>query len=363
MTDVRLRFLEPIDVLALRGNRPFGDPGSYGVSVLPPWPSVAAGALRSLVFAETGKAIEDADEFRILDFHIARRLADGSVQRFHSLPSDLNAIPGQDATPLLRRLLPRTPAQGLLCSAPLAKLPVVAEDARGKPTLGYWLDDTGWTAHLSGTIPAAESLRSREKLWELDERVGVGLDATSGRADDGKLFSMQTVAFARDVGFLVAFAGSVEIPEQGIARIGGDGHAVRIHAIASGSFPRSDYASIAASGRARVVLTSPGIFPDGWRLPGMRDDGRLELHGVRARVVAAAVPRAEVVSGWDLARWQPKPAQRVAPRGSVYWLEDLEASSELLDKLADHGLWAETGDHESRRVEGYNRFAFGASPE
>lgn len=39
------RFLEPLDVLFLRGNKLFGDPGSYGASLVPPWPSVAAGAL------------------------------------------------------------------------------------------------------------------------------------------------------------------------------------------------------------------------------------------------------------------------------------------------------------------------------
>ena len=37
-------FIEPLDVLYLRGNKLFGDPGSYGESMIPPWPSVAAGA-------------------------------------------------------------------------------------------------------------------------------------------------------------------------------------------------------------------------------------------------------------------------------------------------------------------------------
>ena len=40
------RFLEPLDVLFLRANKLFGDPGSYGESLVPPWPSAAAGALR-----------------------------------------------------------------------------------------------------------------------------------------------------------------------------------------------------------------------------------------------------------------------------------------------------------------------------
>ncbi len=45
-------FIEPLDVLFLRGNKLFGDPGSYGESLVPPWPSIAAGALRSRLLAE-----------------------------------------------------------------------------------------------------------------------------------------------------------------------------------------------------------------------------------------------------------------------------------------------------------------------
>ena len=40
-------FIDPIDTHFLRGNRLFGDPGSFGDALVPPLPSVAAGALRS----------------------------------------------------------------------------------------------------------------------------------------------------------------------------------------------------------------------------------------------------------------------------------------------------------------------------
>ena len=47
-------FIEPLDVLFLRGNKLFGDPGSFGEAMIPPWPSVAAGALRSRMLADAG---------------------------------------------------------------------------------------------------------------------------------------------------------------------------------------------------------------------------------------------------------------------------------------------------------------------
>jgi CRISPR-associated protein Cmr3 len=107
-------------------------------------------------------------------------------------------------------------------------------------------------------------------------------------------------------------------------------------------------------------------------------DIRFELHGITARLVCAAVPRAEVVSGWDMAGRQPgpkkpvpstgwpKPAQRAAPTGSVYWLDDLDATAELLRRLVQHGLWPENldqdcnGDLMSRRAEGFNRVTIAA---
>jgi len=82
---------------------------------------------------------------------------------------------------------------------------------------------------------------------------------------------------------------------------------------------------------------------------------RLDLHGVKGRLVCAALPRAEVVSGWDLAQWQPKPAQRAAPTGSVYWLDQLEATPEALRKLAAQGLWGDPCEDAARRAEGFNR--------
>ena len=38
-------FIEPLDVLFLRGNQLFGEPGSYGEALMPPWPSVPGAPL------------------------------------------------------------------------------------------------------------------------------------------------------------------------------------------------------------------------------------------------------------------------------------------------------------------------------
>jgi len=385
MSIVESRFIEPLDVLFLRGNKLFGDPGSFGESLVPPWPSVAAGALRSRMLADDGVdlaafahgAVEhptlgtpaQPGAFAVTAFDLARRFADGHVEALIAPPADLVISESDNGSLSVRALRPTSPAAGLLASTPFANLPVLAEPTRGKPAPGYWLTEAGWRRYLAGETPQPAELVKSSELWRIDPRVGVGLDAATGRAADGKLFSVQAVAMAQrhdatgfDVGFLAAVTGAAP-PTGGTLRLGGDGRAAAIHVVAANR-PESDLAAIAAAKRCRLVLTTPGIFVRGWLPTGATQtaDGtlRFDLHGVRGKLICAAVPRAEIISGWDLAKWQPKPAQRAAPTGSVYWLEDLVATPDAIRKLADAGLWSEVCEDSARRAEGFNRITLAA---
>ena len=364
------RFLEPLDVLFLRGNKLFGDPGSYGESMVPPWPSVAAGAIRSRMLVDDKVDLEqfrnnqtvhpvlgtpaDPGSFTVTGFHLARR-RDGRVESLHPLPADLLVTKDDDQLDI-RRLQPQTLAAGIDSAASLPKLPVLAIDQRAKPDGGIWLTQAGWQACLDGDLPGKEQLVDTGSLWKLDPRVGIGLDPARSSAEDGKLFTVQAVAPNEGVGFLVGITGA-EPPAGGLLRLGGDGRAA---AISQGEYipPQADLEAIAQAGRCRIILTSPGIFPDGWRPPGTDAEYRFSLRGVAGRLVCAAAPRAETISGWDLAQWRPKPAQNAAPAGSVFWLEALEATPEALHKLAETGLWPDTGYDAQRRAEGFNRFTF-----
>ena len=365
------RFLEPLDVLILRGNRLFGDAGSYGESLVPPWPSVAAGAIRSQMLATegidlsafaTGKAPhpqlgtpEQPGSFTVSAFTLARRAGE-DVESLHPLPADLVATRG-DTGVELDWLRPASPASGISSSAPLPFSPVLTTDTPAKPEAGVWLTQSGWQQYLNGELPAIEARLAAGSLWQLDPRVGVGLDPEKGRAEDGKLFTVQAVAFQPGHGFLVAIEGA-NPPGDGSLRLGGDGRGAAVSAC-DYSAPEPDYEAIARAGRARLILTSPGLFPGGWRLPGSDADHRVSLGDVTGRLVCAAVPRAEVISGWDLAAWRPKSAQRVAPVGSVYWLEELQGSADELRKLVAVGLWPDEGYDAQRCAEGFNRFTWG----
>ncbi len=391
-------FIEPLDVLFLRGNKLFGDPGSHGESLVPPWPSVAAGALRSRMLADDGVDLAafsagkvehptlgtpaQPGAFAVTAFNLARRHAGGRLEALIALPADLVVTEDEVGKPVsVRALQPTLPASGLLSSAPFAQLPVLAERERNKPASGYWLTEAGWRQYLAGQVPEPAHLVKFSTLWSIDDRVGLGLDAASGRAADGRLFSVQAVAMKKrgerigtdpetkktvpadyDVGFLATVSGA-EPPTDGLLRLGGDGRAAAIHPTVDYRLPPPDYGAIVAARRCRLVLATPGIFEGGWLPAGIiQADGefRLDLHGVKGRLVCAAVPRAEVISGWDLARWEPKPAMRAVAAGGVYWLDQLDTTPEALRKLAETGLWRESCQDAARRAEGFNRIAIAA---
>jgi CRISPR-associated protein Cmr3 len=372
---VHHRFIEPLDVLVLRGNKLFGDPGSHGESLVPPWPWGAAGALRSAMLAREGVDLAAfargevahaalgtplvPGSFAVVAFTLARRLGGGRIESLHALPADLVAAADAEAAGTkLKRLAPTAPTAGLSSSVPLPLWPVLAEAARSKPASGFWLTQAGWADYLAGRAPDAAAVLRSTDLWGEDLRTGVGLDPARRRAADGQLFTVQAVAFRPGIGFLASVEGA-EPPADGTLRFGGDGRGAALHAAAYRP-PAADFAAIARSARARVVLTTPGLFPEGWCLPGVDEQQRIRWPGLNARLVCAAVARAEIVSGWDLALRQPKAAERVAPAGSVYWLDEIESTPEALGKLAAQGLWF--GDHQNapRRAEGFNRFTFAA---
>ena len=389
-------FIDPVDALFLRGNKLFGDPGSFGDALVPPWPSAVAGALRSALLANResdpwrfarGEITDNTElgtperpgSFLITQFQMAHRGPEGTAEPLYGLPADLSvtrrAAGSRDEDREVRRVRPHGPPKGIQASAATQSLAVLAEPRRVKPLTGHWLSEKGWRQYLDdGKIDQRHLVPSNE-LWRLDARIGIALDPRKGRASDGALFTSQGIVLRKpehrraseaalgwNVGFLAGVSGATLPDDPLMLRFGGDGRA----AVATRTdlcAPEVNYDGIAAAGCCRLILTTPGLFEGGWKPTGVTGDGRdlrFELHGVRARLVCAAVPRFEVISGFDLAKRGPKPAQRVAPVGSVYWLDKLDATGDTLRNLAARGLWSDPVENAARRAEGFNRITFGA---
>lgn len=405
-------FVTPLDVLMLRGNRSFGAAGEHGEALLPPWPSLFAGAFRSALLAGDARRLAEfvavGNQAGLSEDQRCQRMrgvlgdalfatlgtpqrpgsfcirwaslayrpvggpagnASGSANPALPLPADLLAQEDGGVSQL-KSLQPATPPAGLRASASLPMTALLHSAKQLKPANGHWLDGNGLTAHLQGRLPST-TLRS-DALFKRETRLGIALDAASSTASDGALYTTEAVALRDDsglkvglqVGFLVGIAGAAPLADSGLLRLGGDGRGACWQRV---PFDPPAAPQIAQGGRFRLLLTTPGIFSAGW-LPEavVRDTSgacRLRGDGFSARLACAAMPRHEVVSGWDLAAWAPKIARRVASAGSVYWFDQFEGDAGKLATWVKHGLWPQNAamqaDIAPRRAEGLHNALLG----
>lgn len=404
-------FVEPVDSLFVRGNLSFGDSGEHGTGVMPPPPSLFAGAFRSAILGKDADALArfaaqgaagtadldaalgtlDPETFQVTRpgaFRIAwvtlagRRALNGAstVEPVFPLPADLVRLDGA-----FSHLTPEAANPLVADGRDLPRVAVLRSPKQAKPEAGVYLSAAGWQTHLAGGIPdpTAGALKAAA-LHSRDPRLGVGLDTDAGTARSGLIYTTEGHAFSprndstkaeqvptpfAATGFLVGIEGADGLlPETGFLRLGGDGHGARYQRV-SYQPPSPPLDVIARTGRFRLILATPGLYgaplpsgqgmavgASGWLPAGitLQDDGYvLHAAGCTARLVCAAVPRREVVSGWDLFAWRPKDAQRAAPAGSVYWFEDFRGDPGKLAAWVGAGIWGDDADHQ-RRTEGYN---------
>ena len=314
--------------------------------------------------------------FRIAGFTLARRVG-GAIDLCFPLPADVVVTDKElnDAS----YLEPTAVSGALRSSAAFAELPILRAAKPAKPIGGLWLNGAGWQAYLNGErLTAAHLLRS-SGLWQTDPRLGIALEGGRGTVQTGMLYTAETVAFRRegrdaatgknyhDVGLFVGVDGAEGlIPQEGLLRFGGDGRGAAVVPCSTRP-PKPDWPRIDRERRFRLVLATPGLFEHGWRLPGLAADNLWHgPDGCVAKLVAASVNRADVISGWDLAKWShgksgPKTAFRAAPTGSVYWFEEFQGTVAALGKLVAEGFWA-TSEYpdSSRRAEGFNNLFIAA---
>ena len=390
-------YVRPTDSLFIRGNLAFGDSGEHGASQMPPPPSLFAGAFRSAILGQNAQHMAQflasqplADEararclgsyaqpgeFRLSWLSLAGQ-ADGQAtpEAVSPLPADLVVL-GKAFAPLI----PRSVAAGIASAGELPMRATLFSAKQEKPSTGIYLRGTGLQDHLTGKLPGAAAQVAAGHLFHRDPRLGIGLNADSRTAQESLIYTTEGFAFGpgaacdgkaspfASTGFLVGMEGVADVlPAQGSLRLGGDGRSAHYQRV---EFKPPVAANLAANKRFRLVLQSPALFSQGWLPDGVvQQDGLYQLQlrgaGLTARLACAAIGRREVVSGWDLHGWMPKPAQAVAPAGSVYWFDEFEGDVGKLAAWAQGGLWAENLDTMDttqimRRAEGYNLALLGA---
>lgn len=342
-------FLKPLDVLYFRGNEAFGDTGQHGEALMPPWPSVFSGALRSAILASdpeihlgffTEKTREDDVPSPTMRQIIGTPRKPGSFRVnfvalgterdvFVPAPADLlvweeEGSAGKKVVKTVRRLVPvarseltlgREHSEGLPFSFPQELSHVfIGRLPRGKPGSGWWLKQKALETYLRGETPEPEDLIHSTELWSADFRLGIARSRESYTAEEGRIYTAVAIALKPDLGFVVGVEG-VEaslLPLGSVVRLGGDGRGAEVRRW-QGELPEINPP---AEGWLAVCVT-PCISPLGWLPPLPTSWAGPQGHG-GPRLLACRVARPQVVSGWDLAAHQPKPAQPAIPQGSVF---------------------------------------------
>jgi CRISPR-associated protein Cmr3 len=209
---------------------------------------------------------------------------------------------------------------------------------------------------------------------EKEERTHVSIDAETGAADEGKLFT--TVALP--LMYLARYGAgnrspfkdryapislAVKVTASGwcgetVSRLdtlhplGGERRLVNWKAGGANRWvcPGIVAGALNGSRRVRMVLATPAIFAGGWK-PGWLDP---DLTGtppgaeVVIRLVGVSIQRWKAVSGWSLANRPnqppgPKPVKRMVPAGGVYFFEvesgpATSLATRWLEPISDDGL-------------------------
>jgi CRISPR-associated protein Cmr3 len=345
--------LLPRDGLFLKDGREWGGgEGGRGGSLAWPMPSTVLGALRTATgrAGESGRVLDAAGWAAIaaatsLARQVTLRRTFGvewtTAHRMWPVPVDalfladrvlaldpvdpktdgLSFEPGTDEAP--------DPAEGALW------YPRLDDQAKPKPRPPWWTEAAfvDWLA-----APGAGAVLNSTGSLPRHVRTHVSIEPATQAAEEGRLFAHDVIETIErrceaginrfeEWGLLCEFLGANA--KFASATLGGDRRIVHVEEVPDTLLsmpPALAEAFRSPTHRLRLVVVGPAAFAAGWLPDGFAlRDGlfRGTLPGISGEVIlrSAMVPRPSHVSGWDMAKRQPKPTTRLVPPGSVYHVE------------------------------------------
>jgi CRISPR-associated protein Cmr3 len=373
--------IEPHDSFIARDGRPFGLIAGVRAASLPfPFPSTTTGGVRTRAGLDA-EGVFDAgkiSDVKNLNVHGALLVEiddHGNVaQWFAHAPADALLFDTDDSDKdkaKVCRLIPGELPDGAVTNLPdgLMSLYLQSKD-KSKPH-GYAPRFWNWAAFEEWLIdPKDFEIGS---LYDFgisglpqDERSHVGIERDSQTNEQGSLFQTRGLEFTRqkqklsdgstklDKAARLALAVSTDAMniESGIASLGGERRLVTwrdfqgTKDILNSSCPKDILERIVEDKACRVVLLTPAYFAQGWKPKWMTDDKAGVQGDLTVRLKAAAIARAQVVSGWDfefvgkneagkVVQGRPKPTRRLVAAGAVFFLKFNGNEESLEERIKD----------------------------
>jgi CRISPR-associated protein Cmr3 len=242
------------------------------------------------------------------------------------------------------------------------------------PQFWCWEHFAAWLqAPTPGEIdPTAYGIRG----LATSARMHVRITAETQTAREGFLYQTRGLEFTtRDRSRRrLALAAHVEIAANehtlfahfagGIAPLGGERRLMRWEQrdTTLPAAPKGLFGQIGNDRACRIMLMTPGYFR-----AGFQPDSSALAPGLHLTLVAAAVSRVQIVSGWDMlyqhengALGAPKPTRRLSPAGAVYFVRfDDNDATRAIERWARE-LWMTciSEDAQSKR-DGFGLVALG----
>jgi CRISPR-associated protein Cmr3 len=348
--------IEPHDSFIARDGRPFGLIAGVRAASLPfPFPSTTTGGARTRAGLDAAGVFDAHKISEVKTFHVHGALLvelddHGTVVRWLAhAPADALLLDADDRAKdraKVCRLVPHELPDGATTNLPDGLMPLYLQSKdKGKPH-GYPLRFWNWAAFEKWLIDPKDF--SIESLYDFgvsglpqDERSHVGIERDSQTSEPGRLFQTRGLEFTRqkpklkdgstqlDKAARLALAVSTDATNirTGVASLGGERRLVTWREfqgeenLLSSQCPDAVVKAIVEDKACRVVLLTPAYFAQGWK-PKWMTDAKAGVHGdLTVSLKAAAIDRAQVVSGWDFEHGQPKPTRRLAPAGAVFFLK------------------------------------------
>jgi len=383
---MNLWIIEPRDPVIFRDGRPFNaTPGARATSLPFPYPSVTAGAVRTRLGWDSRNGFDSQRIPKLLSKTVRGPLLveydqkDDAIRAWYfPAPADslLLKVPSDRGRARRVWLRPVQLPAGVHADMPDGLLPVSTNPAVNEkpysnpPRFWRWEQMAVWLAQPAMEPETIVPTDLGLEALPVEERIHVSIDVSTKTAEEGRLFQTSALSFVKVDGFgengrpelsrTRFFSLAVETDADltpGPDFLGGERRIVGWKN-SSSSFPacpKEITTAIDNSGFCRLVLATPAHFNEGY-LPTWI---QAAIPGLNITVLAAVVPKAQVVSGWDFARKQPKPSRRLAPAGSVYFLK-LEGSEDARRQFVANIWLRAISDNAQDRRDGFGLALLGA---
>lgn len=336
-----------------------------------PWPSTVLGALRSLW--GRGEETRTNTTFTAHDWRtqtqpiqlgrtlVLRRKPNEAWKTESSIwPVPLDAL-WLEKENEVQRLDPQEPIAPTLGrdddEAREALWRPVPDDLRKPLPAPRWVSNADFSAWLAGK-PVVVQDDNPATMRRVQIHVGIRPDELT--SEDGVIYSHDVVETLGPDGEW-ALGVEVDLPDGELPRVatlGSDSRLACVEQLPAAAFEPPPEVLEAfrqpGSNGLRLIAVSPLSFAKGWLPDGFvqrNNEYHGRLAGLDVVLRAAFVPRPMHVSGWDMAKGEPKPTSRMVAPGAVYFFERVDGKP--FGESDARSLWLTALGE--RREQGYGR--------